>query len=164
MATMISAELRKTMNTISDNKCVSPSERDKVNQMLWDELVPIHGNCDTVAGEIIRAVNRVIYRFYNDGDIAGHGYGRETVNPAIRFLAFILKDDTCDIIFGRFASLLNGSYISDSEYEHLLNELTDAAILYIAHNESWEIENTRDFWDFRDALEDVDNDPYEEEE
>ena len=53
---------------------------------LFNELVPMYGNCKTVAGEIVRAINRVIYRFYSDGDIAGEGYGKETVNPAVRYL------------------------------------------------------------------------------
>ena len=28
----------------------------------------------------------MLYRYYNDGDVAGEGYGRETVNPAVRYL------------------------------------------------------------------------------
>ena len=53
---------------------------------LFDELVPMSGKADSLAGEIIRAVSRIVYRYYNDGDIVGVGYGNETCNPAARFL------------------------------------------------------------------------------
>ena len=51
---------------------------------LFEELVPASGKADTVAGEIIRAVSRIIYRNYNDGDHVGVGYGNETCNPVSR--------------------------------------------------------------------------------
>ncbi len=164
MATKISAELRKALDKVATNNGVCPTEREKVNTMLFDELVPMSGKCDTEAGEIIRAVNRIGYRFFNDGDIAGHGYGRETVNPAVRYLAFRLNDQNCNEVFHRFSLLLEGDYISDDEYRDLIAELESCAILYIALNKSYETHNTRDFWDFRDAELDVDNDPYEEDE
>lgn len=53
---------------------------------LFDELVPASGKADTVAGEIIRAVSRISYRNSNDGDHVGVGYGKETCNPAARYL------------------------------------------------------------------------------
>lgn len=53
---------------------------------LFEELVPASGKADTVAGEIIRAVSRIAYRNYNDGDHVGVGYGNETCNPAARYL------------------------------------------------------------------------------
>lgn len=54
---------------------------------LFEELVPASGKADTVAGEIIRAVCRIGYRWFNDGDMVGVGYGKETCNPAARYLA-----------------------------------------------------------------------------
>lgn len=49
---------------------------------LFEELVPASGKADTVAGEIIRAVCRIGYRWFNDGDMVGVGYWKETCNPA----------------------------------------------------------------------------------
>ena len=57
----------------------------KINDLTEQYVCP-EGKCETLAGEILRAYNRIIYRYYNDGDVAGEGYGRETVNPALRFL------------------------------------------------------------------------------
>ena len=53
---------------------------------LFNQLVPDYGKCETLAGEIIRAANRIMRRYYNDGDIIGKGYGRETCSAAARFL------------------------------------------------------------------------------
>ena len=53
---------------------------------LFDKLVPGSGNADTVEGEIIRALNRIIYRWGNDGDHFAQGYGAETAGPAMEFL------------------------------------------------------------------------------
>lgn len=53
---------------------------------LRDKYVPMAGKCDTTGGEIIRALDRLVYRFYNDGDMAGEGYGIETCNSSYRYL------------------------------------------------------------------------------
>ena len=58
---------------------------DRINK-LFKELVPDTGKADSLAGELVRAMSRIGYRFYNDGDQLGIGYGKETCNPAGRFL------------------------------------------------------------------------------
>ena len=40
---------------------------------LYDKLVPKEGKADTVEGELLRAVGRIIYRHGNDGDNFSHG-------------------------------------------------------------------------------------------
>jgi len=61
-------------------------ETEKRITVLFDKLVPGSGNADTVEGEIIRALNRIIYRWGNDGDLFWSGYGAETAGPAMEFL------------------------------------------------------------------------------
>jgi len=61
-------------------------ETEKRISVLFDKLVPGSGNADTVEGEIIRALNRIIYRWGNDGDLFWSGYGAETAGPAMEFL------------------------------------------------------------------------------
>lgn len=55
-------------------------------EALFDELVPDMGACESVSGEIVRAVARIRYRYYNDGDVANCGYGMETVLPSVSYL------------------------------------------------------------------------------
>ena len=43
----------------------------------WEEYVPSKGKCDTVGGEIMRAMSRIVYRYYNDGDTVEEYYGSE---------------------------------------------------------------------------------------
>ena len=35
---------------------------------LFEELVPVTGKADSMAGELVRAVSWIGYRFFNDGD------------------------------------------------------------------------------------------------
>lgn len=62
------------------------TKAEKRIEDLFEELVPTSGKADTVAGEIIRAIARISYRNYNDGDHIGVGYGNETCNPPARYL------------------------------------------------------------------------------
>lgn len=59
---------------------------------LMDETVPAADNADTVGGEIVRAVNRIMYRNWNDGDCIGVDYGNETCNAPARYLMDTVKD------------------------------------------------------------------------
>ncbi len=63
---------------------------ERINQ-LFEELVPASGKAENLAGELVRAMARIGYRWYNDGDQVGIGYGRETCNPAARFLIHKVK-------------------------------------------------------------------------
>ena len=58
---------------------------NRINK-LFEELVPTSGKADSLAGELVRATARIGYRFFNDGDMVNQGYGKETCNPAARFL------------------------------------------------------------------------------
>ena len=59
---------------------------EKRNNVLTDKLVPGSGAAETVEGELMRAINRLVYRWYNDGDYFYKGYGAETAGPAHSFL------------------------------------------------------------------------------
>lgn len=52
----------------------------------FDILVPRSGEAPTVAGEIVRAVNTLAYRYWNDGDKFYEGYGRETCGSSAAYL------------------------------------------------------------------------------
>lgn len=71
-----------TVKTTNRSQAVADKELDK----LFEGLVPAMGKADTKAGEIVRATMRLVYRWHNDGDMLGCGYGKQTCNPAGRFL------------------------------------------------------------------------------
>lgn len=54
--------------------------------MLFAELVPPSGAADTQAGELIRAIVRIMYRDSNDGDKFFEGYGIETCGSSAEYL------------------------------------------------------------------------------
>lgn len=88
---------KKTKDIISKNKKLisgKSSYEDKF-EALFDEYVPRSGKSDSLGAEIIRAVNKIVYRWYNDGDIFFMGYGKETCGEAAKFL-IDLYDNTDD--------------------------------------------------------------------
>lgn len=131
--------------------------QEKINQM-FEELVPASGKADTVAGEIVRAVSRIGYRNYNDGDHIGAGYGRETCNPAARYLA-----QRAGSRVERAISDMWGVE-NDDQYDELEKTLYKEVLAYLELHPELKVEkNTEDMWDFRDDEEDVDE-PEEDDE
>lgn len=63
-----------------------PKALEERNDQLWKKLVPAMGKCETLEGETLRAMNRILYRYYNDGDYWYERYGTETAGPAETFL------------------------------------------------------------------------------
>ena len=96
---------------------------ERINK-LFKELVPETGKANSLAGELIRAMSRIAYRFYNDGDQVGMGYGKETCNPAARFL--MAKGNK------RVSSLATAIWgiFSEDAYEDLLDILAGAVADY----------------------------------
>lgn len=122
----------------------------KINE-LFEELVPGSGKADTVAGEIIRAVSRIGYRNYNDGDHIGVGYGNETCNPAARYLR-----EACDKEVAECIDRMWGIY-SDEDYKYCLDDLELAVLEFLeAHPDLKTKKNDTDMWSFR-TDEDVDD-------
>ena len=70
-------------------------ETDKTLEDFIDEihkeLVPDRGEAETVAGEVFRAMGRIGYRYYNDGDYFYDGYGLETVAPSMQYILDIIE-------------------------------------------------------------------------
>ena len=130
--------------------------RDKVDA-LFQELVPPMGKADSLAGEIIRAVCRIGYRFFNDGDQLGIGYGKETCNAAGRFLVKHGNDKIADTVCD-----MNGLY-SEEKYEAKLEELLYAVVGYIERNPQLRHTETEDMFDYFDKDEDVDDSDEDEE-
>lgn len=141
-------------------------------EALFDKYVPGSGSCETLGGEILRAVGKTCYRYYNDGDLSWEDYGNETVNYCVRFLVSVcetLNDNGQD--HARFANACDALYqrmpYSDSpaSYEAKLTELVASALDFIEVFGLCEKPNTLgDMLDYYDPAEDNEPDPDEEDE
>jgi len=59
---------------------------DLFGECYKEAEIPSQGPAPTLYGEIVRAVNRIAYRAWNDGDFFCCGYGIETCGNAAQFL------------------------------------------------------------------------------
>lgn len=139
-----------------------------LNDSLFDALVPMENQAPTFGGEILRAINRIAYRWFNDGDKAGDGYGRETVNPAVRYLrakldTFSYRKSTFSQIVNDFFMLVLDDFVSDAGYQEMIDSLVDEGLRFIVDNELWEEPNNEDMFEYADRN-DTDVSGYEEEE
>ena len=126
---------------------------------LFDELVPLCGPADTIAGEIVRAFVRLNYRNYNDGDHLGVGYGKETCNPAGRYLASKCGGKVADAVWDAWG------VTSEKAYDTLLDILEDTVLEFLEANPDLrDTPNSEDMFDYRDKSEDVDDSLDDEEE
>lgn len=128
---------------------------DKLN-ILFEELVPAVGKAENLAGELVRAAERIGYRFFNDGDQIGIGYGKETCNAAARFLMANTPKEVSELVAG-----LWGLY-SEKGYEALLDVMIGELVAYIEAHAETRQQPTKDMFDYYDKYEDVD-DSYDDE-
>lgn len=122
----------------------------------FEKWVPGEGKADNLAGEIIRATNRILYRWWNDGDQVNEGYGKETCNAAARFLIQKGNKEVSAIA----ADLFN--YMYEPNYEACLQNLANAVVKMIENDPELEKKDAEDFWDYYDA--DEDEEKYDEDE
>lgn len=118
---------------------------ENTNHVLFDILVPGSGASSTLEGEILRAYNRLAYRFYNDGDYVHTGYGIETAGSAWIFL----NDNTRDSKITSLLKSLADEY-NEGVYESILKDLGELIIKYITGKiESGNMtKNTDDYLDY----------------
>ena len=147
----------KLYEAVSNEKNIEPRKIDDEVEALFDELVPMSGKSKVVAGEIIRALCRIVYRWYNDGDCIGVGYGNETCNPAARYLINYTPSNSG---IPRMVSKLWGKEYDKND----LNRLSELVVDYIEDNPKLKDKrNTVDMWDLYDPDEDVDPEQFEDE-
>ena len=138
---------------------------EKRNNALFDKLVPGSGNSDTIEGEMLRAINRIVYRYYNDGDKFWQGYGAETAGPAHSFLV-----NSREIPFqlqSTLASILNKSVgTGDEGYERLIKFALEQILDYIEGKDGNYTESKEDMFDYESEYEDEEeeDDYYDDEE
>lgn len=132
-------------------------------EKYFEELVPSEGKADTQAGEIVRALNRLSCRCYNDGDRIGVDYGNEICNMAARFLMEKLPDD----LGTEVAHLWGWNGMTDDEYMEALNTVTDKALNWLDTTDLRSKPNTDDIFNYTDdddkCWDEEDDEHYEDE-
>ena len=128
---------------------------DRLNSK-FDDLVPASGKAPTVAGEIVRAVCRIGYRYLNDGDQIGIDYGNETCNAPARYLLDVVKDS-------KVKSQINkmwGSFYRKPDIDLLVKYVDQ----YLdKHPELETKKNSVDMWSYFNPREDRDYEDEDEE-
>jgi len=126
---------------------------------FFDALVPQSGKCDTLAGELIRAVNKIEYRWFNDGDRFFEDYGIETCGPAFQFILNNIDEDSFDLFYNLFekAALDN---LDNEEYDEFVAQLRSAIVNYILSHKEVFAKETKDMLDinWRDVEENLERD------
>ena len=118
------------------------TENDRRLEVLFQELVPRIGKASSLAGEVIRAAGRIGYRWSNDGDQIGIGYGKETCNAAARFLLIHGNKDIQVLI-----TVLWG--LSDyRQYARILDQLVGAAVDFVDGNPELRTMPTEDMFEY----------------
>lgn len=103
-----------------------PDELQSRNDVLFRKLVPSMGKCKTQEGETLRAVAKIVYRYYNDGDKFYEGYGVETAGSAHAYL----MDKSP--FRAELDPILNAmTEVTDRKYEQGLVELLDTVVTRI---------------------------------
>lgn len=128
---------------------------------LFEELVPDAGPAETKAGELVRAVSRIGYRYYNDGDKIGVERGNETCNAAARYIMSEFADQD-------FSWTVNGMWglVSDRYYEKGLGLLIEQVVKYIESDpeiseEINECDYDDDYYEAEDAEWDKEEEAFE---
>ncbi len=118
------------------------TENDKKLEALFNELVPRIGKASSLAGEVIRAAGRIGYRWSNDGDQIGIGYGKETCNAAARFL-LIHGNKNIQVLITALWGL------SDyRQYARILDQLIGAVVDFVDSNPELRTMPTEDMFDY----------------
>ena len=133
---------------------------EKRNGILYDKLVKGQGKSDTVEGEILRAVNRIVYRWGNDGDYFWKGYGTETVGPAISYL--VNSSRIPQIVQSKFNAWESNNEGKNYDIKEL-EDLLAIALEYIeSKDESEYSKNTEDMFDYESEYQDEEEDDYDD--
>lgn len=121
---------------------------------LFDKYVPFSGKADTIGGEVVRAISRIVYRNFNDGDCIGVEYGNETCNAPARYLKSVTRD-------AEIRNLIDDMWGNEFDYDDKLEKLEQLVYQYVMDNEwVFERKNDDDMWNYREWI----DTHYEEEE
>lgn len=134
---------------------------NEFHDAMYDRYVPACGKAKTLGGEILRAINRIIYKFYNDGDTVAY-YRSSSYNHSYGAELFLEKKVPGYIPMRE----ITGDY----KFEEAAHKNLVLIVDYLRKNPAlFEVENIEDFLDLSpeeewDDEDDWDWDDEEEEE
>lgn len=118
------------MYNIIDEYRTDPSE---CITQLFELLVPASGKAEIVAGELVRAANKLGYRWFNDGDRCYSGYGIETCGNAINYLCSYIPELESKVTSTAESDMTHGMD-DDTEYDSFLLDMYEAVVEFISSN------------------------------
>ena len=117
---------------------------------LFKLTVPDNGTCDSVGGEIVRAMMKILFRDWNDGDKFFEGYGRETCLPAAAFII-----EKLPFTFDIFADI--AATRDDDQYTREIQQCSNAVVNALTSDD------ISLFWTPNDEdMNDTDTSPYDD--
>jgi len=116
-------------------------ELEARSEVYFEQLIPNVGKCDTVEGEMLRAINRIIYRQFNDGDYFFEGYGCETAGPAH---AYLIKESPIAKKLDKIFSSTEFNYI---QYDDAMYTALETILDYIDSMKGQYTKNETDMLD-----------------
>lgn len=92
-----------------------------------DKYLPMSGEGGTRATQIVTAVNKLVYKWYNDGDVYDNTYNLEGwCNDISTFANWLAAYAGADDILSRIEKIDNRTIEeNEAEYEHILKDLAD---------------------------------------
>ena len=111
------------------------SKADDKLELLFDKLVPSSGKADSVAGEMVRAMMRILYRDYNDGDVFYEGYGLETCGDSAEYL----MDSDADLA-DDFKAIVEDQ-LTNEAYTDAITAISNKLVDFIMNNPYSMIDN-----------------------
>lgn len=144
-------QLRNATDMIDEIK-----ESEDPIEKAFELLVPSEGPAETQAGELVRAMMKILYRDFNDGDVFYNGYGIETCGDSVAFL--------CDKISNLHSDFENIALrnLEGNNYTKEIEKISDKVLNYIYDNpELVTAKNTEDMydWDGEDFIRENDWEP-----
>lgn len=137
------AQERRNAKSDPDKIIFQIRESENPMETAFELLVPDSGKADTVAGELIRAMNRIMYRDMNDGDVFYEGYGIETCGDCVAYICNKipeLEQDFEDIAMRMF---------TDRSYTKALEGISEQLLEYLYEDPDLvSTRNTEDMYDF----------------
>ena len=107
----------------------SNGKHQKEYEALWERLVPVEGKAVTNAGEPLRAVSRLYYRWYNDGDRIQSVLNESVAVSAIKAFKFLyqFRDPVTKFSTKPLMDTIVGA-TTEADYEEALEQAVDAII------------------------------------